>query len=546
MAENNKGGILNRAEKLLRRKKTLIYQSLGKQGKTTDEILGEDCQRLDKQQEIASKFQKDLRHYVHSARALSVASKTFYSTVAEAYEPEWENHAQITEILTNMDMLWQDYLQKLQEQVQEPLTKYLATIPQIRARVAKRGRKLIDFDNAKHGLDVQQNAKKKDDAKIAKAQEDLDQAQKIYEDLNDELHKELPEFYNSRVSFYGNLFQSLFTAENVFQTEAGKVWALAPDCQFDTGCQTINASAAKLASDHEHYTYTPRKNIRSTVMMGDESITNGHQENGPESPQPDSPSSSSSPSSPTSPVPVSTPEPLANGTADADTSKESIEQDDYENTQFNDKSSESVPAKYTEESTSANDTEVKVDPTVEIEKPEETVVEEKPVVDEKKPEEEKQEEVKVNGDLDTSTEPEVPEEAPPPVPASLPPTEDVTGKEDTDVVDESKDKDVKDKDVKENEVSDDDEDSGLYQVPPPAKPVDDDLPPNYLYTVVATHAYTGEDSDELTFDAQEIIYVCDYEDPEEQDPGWLMGVRKKKDQNGVQKGVFPENFTKRV
>jgi len=29
-----------------------------------------------------------------------------------------------------------------------------------------------------------------------KAQEDLEQAKKIYEDLNNELHTELPEFYN--------------------------------------------------------------------------------------------------------------------------------------------------------------------------------------------------------------------------------------------------------------------------------------------------------------------------------------------------------------
>lgn len=57
----------------------------------------------------------------------------------------------------------------------------------------------------------------------------------------------------------------------------------------------------------------------------DDSMTNGHSENLPESPQPDSPSSGSSPSSPTSPVPVSTPDSVINGTAEADTSKESIE-----------------------------------------------------------------------------------------------------------------------------------------------------------------------------------------------------------------------------
>ena len=36
------------------------------------------------------------------------------------------------------------------------------------SRVAKRGRKLIDYDNAKHGLDTLQNTKKKDEAKIVK------------------------------------------------------------------------------------------------------------------------------------------------------------------------------------------------------------------------------------------------------------------------------------------------------------------------------------------------------------------------------------------
>lgn len=36
------------------------------------------------------------------------------------------------------------------------------------ARVSKRGRKLIDYDNAKHSLDVLNSAKKKDDAKINK------------------------------------------------------------------------------------------------------------------------------------------------------------------------------------------------------------------------------------------------------------------------------------------------------------------------------------------------------------------------------------------
>jgi len=48
--------------------------------------------------------------------------------------------------------------------------------------------------------------------------------------------------------------------------------------------------------------------------------------------------------------------------------------------------------------------------------------------------------------------------------------------------------------------------------------------------------------DELAFEVGEIIDVIEYEDPEEQEEGWLMGV---KDSTG-QKGLFPANFTKPI
>ena len=41
---------------------------------------------------------------------------------------------------------------------------------------------------------------------------------------------------------------------------------------------------------------------------------------------------------------------------------------------------------------------------------------------------------------------------------------------------------------------------------------------------MATHAYRAEDEDELNFEAGEIINVIDFDDPEDQDEGWLMGI----------------------
>lgn len=93
-------------------------------------------------------------------------------------------------------------------------------------RVAKRGRKLVDYDSARHHLEALQSAKKKDEAKITKvawaslhaqhrkwfqmelffktnllsnplqqAEEEFNKAQNVFEEINNELREELPVLY---------------------------------------------------------------------------------------------------------------------------------------------------------------------------------------------------------------------------------------------------------------------------------------------------------------------------------------------------------------
>ncbi len=64
----------------------------------------------------------------------------------------------------------------------------------------------------------------------------------------------------------------------------------------------------------------------------------------------------------------------------------------------------------------------------------------------------------------------------------------------------------------------------------------------FIEKVRATYKYVAEDGDELSFETGEVINVIEYEDPEEQEEGWLMGVREL---NG-EKGLFPANFTRPI
>ncbi|XP_035711814.1 amphiphysin-like [Folsomia candida] len=69
--------------------------------------------------------------------------------------------------------------------------------------------------------------------------------------------------------------------------------------------------------------------------------------------------------------------------------------------------------------------------------------------------------------------------------------------------------------------------------------VGDSKEPGVLYRVRATYRYQKEDVDELSFEAGEIIRVIEYEEPEEQEEGWLLGIKENGD-----KGMFPANFCK--
>nr|XP_023411828.1 myc box-dependent-interacting protein 1 [Loxodonta africana] len=122
------------------------------------------------------------------------------------------------------------------------------------SRIAKRGRKLVDYDSARHHYESLQTAKKKDEAKIAKpvsllekaapqwcqgklqahlvaqtnllrnqAEEELVKAQKVFEEMNVDLQEELPSLWNSRVGFYVNTFQSIAGLEENFHKEMSKV-----------------------------------------------------------------------------------------------------------------------------------------------------------------------------------------------------------------------------------------------------------------------------------------------------------------------------------
>ncbi|XP_016012570.1 myc box-dependent-interacting protein 1 isoform X8 [Rousettus aegyptiacus] len=502
------GKIASNVQKKLTRAQEKVLQKLGKADETKDEQFEQCVQNFNKQLNEGTRLQKDLRTYLASVKAMHEASKKLNECLQEVYEPDWPGRDEANKIAENNDLLWMDYHQKLVDQALLTMDTYLGQFPDIKSRIAKRGRKLVDYDSARHHYESLQTAKKKDEAKIAKpvsllekaapqwcqgklqahlvaqtnllrnqAEEELIKAQKVFEEMNVDLQEELPSLWNSRVGFYVNTFQSIAGLEENFHKEMSKL------------NQNLNDVLVSLEKQHGSNTFTvkaqPSDNAPAKENKSPSPPPDGSPAATPEirvnhEPEPASaaPPGAALPKSPSQlrkgpPVP-----PPPKHTPSKEVKQEQI-LSLFDDT-FVPEISVTTPSQPTEASEVAGGTQ----PAAGAQEPGETAA----------------------SDAASSSLPAVVVET---FPAAVNGT--VEGG------------------------------SGAGRL---------DLPPGFMFKVQAQHDYTATDTDELQLKAGDVVLVIPFQNPEEQDEGWLMGV-KESDWNQHKelekcRGVFPENFTERV
>ncbi|XP_059783671.1 myc box-dependent-interacting protein 1 isoform X9 [Balaenoptera ricei] len=427
------GKIASNVQKKLTRAQEKVLQKLGKADETKDEQFEQCVQNFNKQLTEGTRLQKDLRTYLASVKAMHEASKKLNECLQEVYEPDWPGRDEANKIAENNDLLWVDYHQKLVDQALLTMDTYLGQFPDIKSRIAKRGRKLVDFDSARHHYESLQTAKKKDEAKIAKAEEELIKAQKVFEEMNVDLQEELPSLWNSRVGFYVNTFQSIAGLEENFHKEMSKL------------NQNLNDVLVSLEKQHGSNTFTikaqpsdnaPAKGNKSpSPPDGSPAATPEIRVNHEPEPAGAATPGAALPKSPSQPAEASE---VACGTHPAAGAQEPGE------TAASEAASSSLPAVVVETFSAT-----------------------------------------VNGTVEGG--------------------------------------------------------SGAGRL---------DLPPGFMFKVQAQHDYTATDTDELQLKAGDVVLVIPFQNPEEQDEGWLMGVKESdwilyKELEKC-RGVFPENFTARV
>ncbi|XP_032209833.1 myc box-dependent-interacting protein 1 isoform X3 [Mustela nigripes] len=551
------GKIASNVQKKLTRAQEKVLQKLGKADETKDEQFEQCVQNFNKQLTEGTRLQKDLRTYLASVKAMHEASKKLNECLQEVYEPDWPGRDEANKIAENNDLLWLDYHQKLVDQALLTMDTYLGQFPDIKSRIAKRGRKLVDYDSARHHYESLQTAKKKDEAKIAKAEEELIKAQKVFEEMNVDLQEELPSLWNSRVGFYVNTFQSIAGLEENFHKEMSKL------------NESLNDVLVSLEKQHGSNTFTVK------AQPSDNAPAKGNK----------------SPSPPPDGSPAATPEirvnhepePPSSATAGASLPKSPSQLRKGPPVPPPPKHTPSKEVKQEQILSLFDDTfvpEISVTTPSQFEAPG-PFSEQASLLD-----------------LDFDPLPPVasPVKAPTPSGQSIPwdlwePTESPAGSlpsrepsaaEGTFAVawPSQTAEPGPAQPAEASEVAGGTQPAAGAQEPGetaaseaassslPAVVVETfsatvngtveggsgagrlDLPPGFMFKVQAQHDYVATDTDELQLKAGDVVLVIPFQNPEEQDEGWLMGV-KESDWNQHKelekcRGVFPENFTERV
>uniref|UniRef100_A0A8C7CQJ0 Bridging integrator 1 n=1 Tax=Oncorhynchus kisutch TaxID=8019 RepID=A0A8C7CQJ0_ONCKI len=301
------GKLASNVQKKLTRAQEKVMQKLGKADETRDVAFEEGVINFNKQYILIIGVELwCIPHYdpctalvLHWQVCLSLclstamheSSKNLKECLSDMYEPDWYGKDDVDSIVEDTDVLWTDFHQKLVDNALISMDTYLGQFPDIKSRIAKRDRKLVDYDSARHNHSSTNKGKKGKDGgiKITKpvslleratpvwaqgilsahniaqsnlsrnqAEDELERAQKVFEEINEDLQEELPSLWNSRVGFYVSTFQSMAGFEEKFHKEMGKVSLFCPLTVLSTCSKLVVIFHAYPLNDDLHVGVTEK------------------------------------------------------------------------------------------------------------------------------------------------------------------------------------------------------------------------------------------------------------------------------------------------
>ncbi|KAJ1924308.1 BAR adaptor protein Hob3 [Tieghemiomyces parasiticus] len=207
-----------------------LMQGFGAIEKTVDRDFQEKEANFKVLQTKSEELHKQAKAYIDAVKAMTAAQVQVAEHLEAFYDPQSPGgaySAQYREAMAAIDghtraELEDTYL----ETVLHPVGRYCGYIPEFNAAISKRGRKLLDYDQAKTKLRKLEEKSGggaggatphlEDDSRVAQAEQAAHQAKSAYEVLNQQLLDEIPQFINIRVPYMEPSFEAMLKSQLKF------------------------------------------------------------------------------------------------------------------------------------------------------------------------------------------------------------------------------------------------------------------------------------------------------------------------------------------
>jgi len=213
-------------KKSMNRAGTTLLQKTGQIERTVDtDFSGEEGKYRAFEKECVA-LQKDGKGYLDAMRSMSAAQlrlaetiDTFYGASDRSSEGAIAAHSYRRSVEDLDNGIGRELDAPYRATIMEPLGKMNSYFPIINDHIAKRNKKLLDYDSARSKVRKLTEKPSEDPLKLPKAQQELDSAKEVFEMLNEQLMKEIPQLLELRVPYFDPSFEAMIRMQCKFAEE---------------------------------------------------------------------------------------------------------------------------------------------------------------------------------------------------------------------------------------------------------------------------------------------------------------------------------------
>lgn len=171
-------------------------------------------------------LQKETKAYLEAMKSMTGAQArlaatidTFYGAADRNSDGAMAGHAYKRSVEDLDAAITREFDQPYRTTILEPVGKMCSLFPMVNETIAKREKKMLDYDSARSRLRKLIDKPSEDPTKLPKAQQEHDEAKEIFDMLNDQLIAELPQLLDLRIPYFDPSFEAMIRMQVKFAEE---------------------------------------------------------------------------------------------------------------------------------------------------------------------------------------------------------------------------------------------------------------------------------------------------------------------------------------